>query len=91
MQYTLLREHPLEIIPDHKARSVRIRQNHQSPALRRQTQQRHKLSVFHHAKAGSLKNRRIDQLAQGVFVIPSFHNDRLLQLNHGVPPPKARG
>ena len=89
MQYALLREHPLEIVPDHKARSVGIRQNHQSPALRRQPQQRHKFSVLHHTEAGSLKNRRINQLAQGILVIPSFHNDRLFQLNHGVPPPQA--
>ena len=89
VQHALLWERAAQKVPDDQPRAVRIRQDDQAARLRRAAQQRQQLPVVHHGKAVRLKDHRVHNLAERIFIISSLDDDRLFNVYHCAPPGPA--
>ena len=68
---------PLQVVSDHKARPVRVRQQDQPPLFRQPPQKRQLFPIVEHGEPAGLHHRGVHRLQKGVAVIPPLHHDDL--------------
>ena len=87
MPYACRIDAALEIVADHKARSVGIGEDNQSARLSQRAQEPALLGILENAEAVGLQNHSVHHLAQGVLVIATFDHDDLFNPLHPSLPP----
>ena len=79
-----------QVVADDKACAVAVREHDDAARLCQTAQQRQPLPVMEDAETGGLENGRVDDLREGIFIIPSLDDDGLADADHAAPPTAMR-
>ena len=79
-----------QVVADDKACAVTVREHDDAARLGQTAQQRQSLPVVEDAETGGLENGRVDDLREGVFIIPPLDDDGLADADHTAPPTAMR-